>query len=189
MHNTNPRIKSRHIHRKIGSIGSIAKNVLQFKQFKCSQCPKWFTSKLPLKVHQHLHEKNSKRQCTICGRCYSTTGLLIEHLIRRFPEESNFECPMPECGKFFFYRCNFKQHVRTHGGYKCEFTECVAQNKQFSSRLNLEYHVKKHLNILPYKCDVCPNKSFIYKTSLKVHKNSQGHAKFLQKKQLDTPKL
>lgn len=152
------------------------------RNFPCQKrnCKKKFCTNFELNVHQRWHENKSKYICDVCGQVYRENRTLIEHLMRYHPYERNFECPKPECGKVFFYKGSFKKHVNTHGFFKCEYTECVEKNKQFASKVSLDNHVNIHLNILKHRCDVCPNKCFSNKASLKAHTKTKCHINCVQ---------
>lgn len=144
--------------------------------YKCTNCRKGFATNVQLNVHQCGRSKNPKWVCRIC--CHTTGKMkwLIEHMTRHFTEEIQFRCPVSSCRKGFFYSSSLDQHIRTHYGYKCIEPRCTRRGKSFATRCSLENHVKKHLLILKFACDFCPNTCFANKSRLNAHKKTKKHA-------------
>lgn len=150
---------------------SNARNILHYKIFDCSHCSKLFATKYQLRAHLIRHRNKSKRICTICNRHYSNETALNEHMTRHQPEMIKFRCDKAECGKGFLYERTYKQHMMTHGAYKC--SEC---GKNFASRYTLDDHVRKHLNLLKHRCEICPtDKRFSNKNRLNAHEKTEMH--------------
>lgn len=143
------------------------------KKYKCQFCKLKYATEIQCAAHEAKHKKNM--ECSICG--YTTTSYLVltEHLASHFSNESKYQCPVVGCHKDFFYYRSFKQHLIIHSGYKCIEPTCSRRGKRFSTRRSLEDHVKKHIGLLKYSCDICPNKRFPKESQLKNHKKTKGH--------------
>lgn len=63
------------------------------------------------------------------------------------------------------YRFKSDETKRKRVLYTCKYESC---DKQYHKRWNLVDHIKTHLGVMPYKCDLC-SMTFVQKGNLKKH--------------------
>merc|ERR1712228_277245 len=74
----------------------------------------------------------------------------------------------PQCEYSTDITTCLRNHIRTHTGerpYVCSYGEC---QKRFTTKYNLDRHIKRHLGIKNHKCSHC-NKTFVTKHDLTKH--------------------
>lgn len=150
--------------------------------YRCDGCRNGFGTQVQLHAHHCRCSKDPKGRCLICYTSTTSTMSLIEHLAQKhFPQDINFRCPFRSCGEGFFYLSSFLQHIRAHYGFKCLQPGCSRRFKAFATRCNLEDHIKMHLGLMKFSCDICPKQPhFANKARLNAHKKRKTHIKWAQ---------
>jgi KRAB domain-containing zinc finger protein len=174
----------------------------------CIVCNKLFRTNYKLRCHMETHSENSaKFQCNFenCNKTFKSKIGLNEHYSKH-TGEYNFVCEVSDCQKKFLLRSYFLAHQKIHSEVKnfscslcprkfktkqnlinhenhhyglkhfvCEIDSC---KKSFTTKNNLDVHVRtSHSDGFQFKCDVC-SKSFKTQAYLKVHRKL--HFKELQ---------
>ena len=106
-------------------------------KLKCEHC-EVFMTKENLKSHKKTKHSRDPLTCCSCKKKFSTSKLLIEHLVKFHQENGKKLCE--EC--FEFQKAgNFKRHVDgKHRGLKFD---CNACTKQFAAKAALKKHQEK----------------------------------------------
>ncbi|XP_067667168.1 uncharacterized protein [Haliotis asinina] len=158
---------------------------------KCSQCPKVFSSKYTLSMHERIHAEYRPFHCKICGKGFYQRANIKVHM-RAHTGERPFKCDI--CGKAYSVKLSLAAHSRTHTEEnkfacdKCKFCfsneedlikhqkvhayqkshECHRCKKKFLKAYLLEFHLQRDCEDKRYSCDQC-NKHFSCFDYLKVH--------------------
>ena len=109
------------------------------KPFKCSLCPRAFTTSSQHRLHVKRHEGVKQFKCELCSKCFLNKDTYKTHL-RRHKGEKPFSCKI--CKKSFAESWALTKHLRSHTGqqpYLCK--EC---GKRFADSSNLAKHKKTH---------------------------------------------
>ena len=109
------------------------------KPFKCSLCPRAFTTSSQHRLHLKRHTGVKQFQCELCSKSFLNKDTYKTHL-RRHKGEKPFSCNV--CKKAFAESWALTKHLRTHTGqqpYLCK--EC---GKRFADSSNLAKHKKTH---------------------------------------------
>ena len=146
-------------------------------------------------VNAHHLEKHKPQICAVCGRTFALASSLIRHAYdheekcykcdncdyaAHFESEVNahkvvhrkqpsFQCMVKNCGKWFRRKWELTMHVKKYAGKTLKCDVC-----DFTTNLNkhLKEHKRKHSDDCPYICTIC-NKSFLYCSGLKRHRDSE----------------
>ncbi|XP_075205296.1 uncharacterized protein LOC142311093 isoform X1 [Anomaloglossus baeobatrachus] len=143
--------------------GVYNENVMDEKQFICSECGKGFSLYSYLNKHQRSHSGEKPFSCGECGKCFTYKPSLISHQ-RVHTGEKPFSCM--ECGKLFSSKFNLKMHEKIHSGDKP--VVCPACGKCFSNNPALVKHLRIHTGEKPFSCSQC-GKFFSSKSGLNAH--------------------
>ncbi|KAH8333197.1 hypothetical protein KR074_011565, partial [Drosophila pseudoananassae] len=153
-----PVIKLKRNLTKKGDIDFGIKNLHQ-----CSICPRTFTAKSALKVHNRVHNGSRVFKCIFCSHAFGSDQVLQTH-VRTHTGEKPYQCT--HCSKSFAQHATLTSHIRTHTGeqpYKCSKCE-----KCFKKGTDLLRHIRLHDGIRPYQCQHC-SKCFARRTHLRDH--------------------
>nr|XP_049588245.1 oocyte zinc finger protein XlCOF19 isoform X1 [Syngnathus scovelli] len=170
-------------------------NYGQEESFRCSFCPKLFSSKGNMKRHLKSHQVQKTFTCSVCPESFPTRGLLRSHKRRHninISDNQKFDCS--ECGKTFAKLARLNRHMAKHTGEKpfvCSFCEkkftwhyalkrhmrshssrehfsCPVCAKGFTTKWYIAVHMRTHTGEKPFQCNVC-QKQFHFKNGFKKH--------------------
>ncbi|XP_069822874.1 PR domain zinc finger protein 4 [Dendropsophus ebraccatus] len=136
------------------------------RKWKCTVCPRSFSSSSKLNVHYMGHMGMKPHKCEFCSKAFSDPSNLRTHL-RIHTGQKNHRCVL--CGKSFTQKAHLASHMVTHTGeknLKCDFCE-----KMFMRRQDLKQHILTHTRERQVKCPKC-DKHFCRTNHLKKHLNS-----------------
>ncbi|KAF5291842.1 hypothetical protein FQA39_LY14179 [Lamprigera yunnana] len=132
----------------------------------CKICGKYLSTNSALKSHiEGVHSETLEYCCAICGKRFSTVPRLKTHSKIHTTEKKHI-CSF--CGYSSHKSGDLIIHTRTHTSerpYKCTFSNCTMS---FKTSSHLCHHIRRHLKIKKYKCDICLGK-FSTNNGLKVH--------------------
>ncbi|XP_062538410.1 transcription factor grauzone-like [Armigeres subalbatus] len=161
------------------------------KTFKCTMCPKMFTHKKFLSIHERWH--NRRWHCDICDRRFICEAILKQHHRSVHTKELNYVCHV--CAKTFHIYSTYRSHLESHDEtikkkpqkppVQCQV--CQAWTPKLSHHMRLHsgtrtceicgqecknviayrYHTKQH-QTGDHMCSVC-GKGFKKELSLKEH--------------------
>ncbi|XP_061669597.1 zinc finger protein 90-like isoform X2 [Syngnathoides biaculeatus] len=117
-----------------------------------------------VKREMSSHTDNARRECSLCGKTFTSKGGLRLHM-RIHTGEKPFPCEV--CGKRFTAKRDLKTHTRTHTGEK-PFA-CSVCEQRFSLKANLTRHTRTHTGEKPFGCSVC-DRRFSSMHHVKRHK-------------------
>nr|XP_056704683.1 zinc finger protein 397-like [Euleptes europaea] len=132
----------------------------------CTVCGRNFSRTTVLVAHQRTHTGEKPFMCKDCGKCFSLKSTLVAHE-RTHTGERPYTCS--QCGKSFTVSSDLTRHYRIHIGEKP--FNCLECDKSFSRKTQLLNHQKVHTREKPYKCSQC-GESFSRRSSLMIHEGS-----------------
>ena len=133
------------------------------KEYKCTQCNKFFSGPSSLSRHIKTHSNEKPFKCVPCNKVFSRLSSLKRHQ-GSHSEERPFKCTV--CGWTFLQNSDLKIHERTHTGEK-PFS-CDQCEQAFGCKKRLRAHYRKHTGEKPYKCPQC-EKSFSMRKNVIQH--------------------
>ncbi|KAM9313090.1 PR domain zinc finger protein 4 [Gastrophryne carolinensis] len=136
------------------------------RKWKCTVCPRSFTSSSKLNVHYMGHMGMKPHKCEFCSKAFSDPSNLRAHL-RIHTGQKNHRCTL--CDKSFTQKAHLASHMVIHTGeknLKCDFCE-----KMFMRRQDLKQHTLTHTQERQIQCPKC-DKHFCRTNHLKKHLNS-----------------
>nr|ALS04530.1 putative zinc finger protein 25 [Acartia pacifica] len=114
---------------------------------ECEICGKWFAKKVALKQHKETHNNTKGYLCIACGTAFKSQSHLINHRKRVHLRLKFHGCS--ECGKEFYSKKEYDEHVRTHSGDKP--FQCTQCGKFFSRSAHLKRHTDSIHGLKPDK--------------------------------------
>ncbi|CRL04950.1 CLUMA_CG018264, isoform A [Clunio marinus] len=124
------------------------------RKHKCKFCPKKFTHKSKLNIHEATHSTERPFMCQICPARFKHKDGLVVHIRRHdgtLPK--NFKCD--QCSIRFVDRHRLAQHLLTHSGIKPH--QCNYCDRSYTSKGDLVKHLQKsHIGNAVYRCEKCP---------------------------------
>ncbi|KAL1437976.1 hypothetical protein MTO96_048436 [Rhipicephalus appendiculatus] len=141
----------------------------QAEDILCPICERPFSLKRSLKAHMLLHSRTRWFPCSICGKLFQQSSILVHErthhdraLRQRERNVKTVQCSM--CRTIFLNEAGLKTHMRSHTSKRPH--ECNVCSKEFKDRQALHRHRSLHRE--NFKCELCPS-SFIHKVSLWKH--------------------
>ncbi|XP_045539760.1 gastrula zinc finger protein XlCGF26.1 [Papilio machaon] len=148
------------------------------RRVTCAHCMKTYANKDVLKNHIQLRhptvfppaELKKTIVCNECGKAFKSPSQLKAHSLKH-SSEKKFYCV--ECDKSFKSENTLKQHLKLTARHvnpsELQYL-CTQCDRRFGIKRDLERHMNRiHLNIRPYKCDLC-EKAFNNSWCVKKHK-------------------
>ncbi|KAI5934792.1 Zinc finger protein 426 [Manis javanica] len=115
-------------------------------------------------VHVEMQVDKKPYKCKECGRLYTDSKCLNDHMARIHTRARPFKCK--ECGKTFVHPSALKRHLISHTGERP--FECRECGKTFAIPSYLTAHLKIHTGDKPFECNLC-GKAYPYPSVLKTH--------------------
>lgn len=139
--------------------------------FKCPYCDLKFPgAEFWLKHTQESHSKSYPYLCTLCGKGFVKTFMLLEHFNQHTGLKPH-KCP--QCQRAYRTADALREHKLQHiMQFKCKIC-----SKVYSSARMLRTHVLIHEPGRKFECDIC-GKSFKYQSNLGNHRQVHGEKKF-----------
>ncbi|KAF2896589.1 hypothetical protein ILUMI_09591 [Ignelater luminosus] len=135
-------------------------------RYSCSTCGKALSTKSALKSHiVGVHSNELNHTCSTCGKSFATPSRLKIHS-QIHKNHKKYICSY--CGYSTHKAGDLQIHIRIHTSerpYKCTFANC---NASFKTSSHLCEHVRRHLQIKKFKCNVCGS-GFSSSNGLKIH--------------------
>lgn len=137
------------------------------KPFVCGICD--YRCGAKRRIEEHIMSKHQNTNpsfvCELCGGSFR--GKLC---LRAHQEKVHFPEPQvcSTCGKLCPSLSNYKKHIQECGKERIRYT-CDMCNQTYCKKAILKDHMNTHLNIQPYKCNVC-DKKFFLRVRLLTHK-------------------
>ncbi|KAG7303920.1 hypothetical protein JYU34_010834 [Plutella xylostella] len=132
------------------------------KTYKCNVCGDEFSSKTDVLQHKNLSLscKDENPKCDCCGKLFANKLRLRVHLEYMAGKKSSnkpekLQIPCEECGKIFFSKKTYKNHVVIHDGVT---HPCPVCGKLFQWKGNLARHLRLHADKkvgARYECRQC----------------------------------
>ncbi|XP_059616276.1 zinc finger protein 271-like [Phlebotomus argentipes] len=142
----------------------------------CSQCPKRFSNKYKLKIHETLHLPEDQRRthaCPYCEKKFRVKFILQTHINAMHIGDKPFICE--ECGNSFRTKGALNQHQTIHTEERpCQCSFCP---KKFKKKQHLKRHEESHKDHMfdcPH-CDLKLKNSRTLKMHLLVHSDHKQY--------------
>ena len=141
--------------------------------FKCNKCMKLFKFSSQLKRHERIHngyscdicnttlekwtqlvkhkaiahcelKKKPTVSCEVCQKVFRSQANFKKHSLIHQETRETFHCPMEMCPRWFYFKKNLSQHLKSfHEGkkYLCSHKDC---NAKFFSKQRLLIHIQRN---------------------------------------------
>uniref|UniRef100_A0AAY4ELN0 PR domain zinc finger protein 4 n=1 Tax=Denticeps clupeoides TaxID=299321 RepID=A0AAY4ELN0_9TELE len=147
------------------------------RKYKCSECPRAFTTTSKLNVHLMGHLGMKPHKCEYCSKAFSDPSNLRMHL-KIHTGQKNFRCTV--CEKSFTQKAHVASHMVIHTGTKN--LKCDHCDKMYIRKQDLKQHMLTHTHERQIHCPKC-EKQFFKSDHLKKHLNSHdGRRDFICEK-------
>ena len=133
---------------------------------KCDLCQEHFDTPAAMLQHKYKHY-DYMYKCKICDKGFQFESQKREHM-RVHQTQGDWVCFKPKCGKQFKRESELKVHLFSHNKVPQKCEHCLYTN---SDPRNLQVHMRKHSNVLPFKCSQC-GKGFTWVQQCVRHLNS-----------------
>ena len=137
---------------------------------RCVDCDKTFPTPDSLQRHRYIHQQEHEHyKCEICDYITAFESDMQRHKIQHV-DERMWDCTGSNCERSFKRKSDMISHAKTHTN---EDQRCPAQGCDYSNKdpRNLKRHMKRHSNMKPLKCPMCPER-FKHYQQLKRHKEN-----------------
>ena len=152
--------------------------------FLCSKCSFVTQSSQTYQLHcTEVHGQMEKMlPCETCDYSALTKPQLSLHYRAAHSEEKRFKCDFPECGFSTHDVRALKQHLLIHKEgpeeqlpFACSFPNCDFRRRV---KAQMNSHERLHLSSPdPFKCKLCPNRSYPDSVSLHFHQSLHHDSK------------
>ena len=143
-------------------------------KFYCSQCPTICISEDQLKKHRSYSHSNKPKQtwkpkqrqnCAICGKDFSTSKALKNHIIIMHENSAQFQCEI--CNRKCADGGRLRDHVKTvHTKVTCEICHEVQYNWYYLKRHKASAH-----GMIPSGYTKCPHCTLVFRTNCNLLKH------------------
>ncbi|KAF6204004.1 hypothetical protein GE061_002343 [Apolygus lucorum] len=139
-------------------------------KYSCEVCGKFFSNKKIVDAHKVVHTNGKPYVCSQCGKSFRQQNSLFLHSKCHLPEDIKHKFPCELCSKKFSSKPNLQTHMRIHAGLR-NFT-CDQCGKSFIQKGNLDAHLLTHTHDKPYQCEQCDKR---FKTGMQLRKHHSVH--------------
>ena len=125
------------------------RHLREHSRYSCKHCGSEFSDINQVLHHVKTMHHSSQFACSQCQRSYVTKRGLNEHVARMHRKRYTYRCET--CGKGFFGRSVYHDHVAAHTGVKrhtCSICEMKFMNKSTLKKHVLHIHPNEAANIL-----------------------------------------
>ena len=125
------------------------RHLREHSKYACRHCGSEFTERHQLMHHVKTMHHDRQFICPECQRPYVTKCGLTEHVDKIHKKLYRYRCET--CGKGFFGRCEYHDHVAAHTGvkrYTCSICDIMFTHKRALKAHVLHIHPNEAANIL-----------------------------------------
>ena len=133
---------------------------------KCDLCQEHFDTPAVMLQHKYKHY-DYMYECKICDKGFQFESQKWEHMWVH-QTQGDWVCFKPKWGKHFKRASELNAHLFSHNKVPQKCEHCPYTN---SDPRNLRAHMRKHSNVLPFKCSQC-DKGFKWVQQHVRHLNS-----------------